>query len=614
MSDLNQKIGDYLILEKLAQGGMAQVFKAKTVDPSGIERLVVIKRILPHISSDPDYVDMLIDEAKIAVHFTHGNIAQIYDLGKVHDDYFIVMEYVDGKTLGQVMRQLRSYQDLIPIDIAVYCLIELCQGLDYMHRKKDPQGRPLEVVHRDISPQNIIISYSGTVKIIDFGVAKASEKLSQTQSGVLKGKFAYMSPEQASGKILDSRSDIFSAGTILWELLTQKRLFKKDKNADTVKAVRKAHVFFPSEIRPEIPKFLDHIVLKALNKRRGGRYPSAITMAEDLRKFLRDYNPDFRALQVVQFLYDYFGPEKDETNLPSEHPELNVQKKEPTKITQPQKETLPEEDILETIIDTKKEFIPRVLKQTWFWVFIVTLGLLGGLGYFIYQHWPKTIYYQPQAKLTMTVIPEDAVVFIEDHLIKKMGSSYELKLPANQGFHLVVLKDDFKPFESAISLIEGENKKLTIQLEKKVPPFGGIEVVTNPSGATVYLNDMEWNNKTPLQMNHLKSETSYRVGVFLENYRFVEREIILKKGETKTLEINLELDYGMLEINSSPEAAHVMIEDQEVGQTPYVNHQIYPQKVFEFKVFLEGYEVMTQSVQLKPGEKKELSFQLKKVK
>lgn len=612
MSDLNQKIGDYLIIEKLAQGGMAQVFKAKTVDPAGIERLVVIKRILPHISSDPDYVDMLIDEAKIAVHFTHGNIAQIYDLGKVNEDYFIVMEYVDGKTLGQVMRQLRSYQEPIPIDIAVYCLIELCQGLDYMHRKKDPLGRPLEVVHRDISPQNIIISYSGTIKIIDFGVAKATEKLSQTQSGVLKGKFAYMSPEQASGKTLDSRSDIFSAGIILWELLTQKRLFKKDKNAETVKAVRKADVSFPSEIRPEIPKFLDHIVLKALNKRRGGRYNSALTMAEDLKRFLRDYNPDFRPLKVVQFLYDYFGPEKDEKDLPPEHPELKVQKKEPSKVIQ--EEIVPEEDVIGTLIETKKEFCPRFLKQTWFWVFMVTLGLLSGLGYFIYQHWPKPVYYQPQAKLTMTVMPEDAVVFIADHLIEKTGNFYELKLPANQGFNLIVLKDDFKPFESEISLIEGEEKKLTIQLEKKIPPFGNIEVMTNPDGATVYLNDMEWNNKTPIQMNHLKSDTSYRIGVFLENYRFVEREIILKKGETKNLDINLELDYGVLEINSSPEGAHVMIEEQEVGQTPYVNQQIYPQKVFEFTLSLEGYESMTQSVQLKAGGKKELTFQLKKIK
>ena len=162
MTEQTQKrLGNYTLLDKIAQGGMAQVYKAKTYDHSGEERLVVIKRILPHISADPEYVEMLIDEAKIAVNFNHGNIAQIYDLGRVDEDYFIVMEYVDGKTFSQIAKRLKQIGKQIPLDILLYCFIELCRGLSYIHNKKSSDGKALRVVHRDVSPQNIILSYTG---------------------------------------------------------------------------------------------------------------------------------------------------------------------------------------------------------------------------------------------------------------------------------------------------------------------------------------------------------------------------------------------------------------------------------------------------------------------
>ncbi len=257
---MDKKLGDYLILDKIAHGGMAEVYKAKTLDPLGIERLVVIKRILPHIASQPEYIEMLVDEAKIAVHFSHGNIAQIYDLGRIGDDYFIVMEFVDGKTLSQVLRAFRDKPTPIPIDIAVYAVLEVCRALDYIHNKADASGAPLGIVHRDISPQNIIISYSGNVKVIDFGVAKSLEKLNQTEAGVLKGKFAYMSPEQARGDFVNHRSDLFSVGILLWELLTQTRLFKRPNNKATVQAVLKYKAPKVTDIRGEVPKSLERIV------------------------------------------------------------------------------------------------------------------------------------------------------------------------------------------------------------------------------------------------------------------------------------------------------------------------------------------------------------------
>jgi len=209
---------------------------------------------------------MLVDEAKIAVKLNHGNIAQIYDLGKAGDDYFIVMEYVDGQNLSRINKKLLRLGKRIPLPILCAITAEVASGLNYMHRKSDESGGSLNIIHRDISPQNIIISYSGTVKIIDFGIAKAAVKVGHTESGILKGKFAYMSPEQARGDKIDPRSDIFSLGVIFHELLTGKRLFKSSDNKETLKNVRRAKVIPPSELNPDLPKAIDEIALKALVK------------------------------------------------------------------------------------------------------------------------------------------------------------------------------------------------------------------------------------------------------------------------------------------------------------------------------------------------------------
>ncbi len=307
--------GHYFILEKIAQGGMAEIFKGLTYDFSGIKKFIVIKRILPHIAANHDFINMLISEAKIAVSLSHGNIAQIYDLGKVGNDYFIVMEYVDGKSLSQILKKCQAKGILLPVEYCLYFIAELCNGLDHMHRKKDERGKDLKIVHRDISPQNVIVSYSGNVKIVDFGVAKAAIKLGETEGdgGVLKGKFAYMSPEQAEGKEIDFRSDLFSAGIVLWELLTAQRLFKKKSNSETVEAVKKMVVLPPSQFRPDISPELDQIVLKSLSKDSAQRYASAHDLSLDLTKhLLRNYS-DFKPSALGDFLQQIFDHDEDVT-------------------------------------------------------------------------------------------------------------------------------------------------------------------------------------------------------------------------------------------------------------------------------------------------------------
>jgi len=214
------KFGKYYLLERINVGGMAEIFKAKSFGEAGFERLVAIKRILPSVAEDHEFITMFVDEAKLAGQLTHPNIAQIFELGKVNETYFIALEYVAGRDLRAVFERVKKRNERVPIPMACYCVMKLCEGLDYAHNKKDAAGRNLDLVHRDVSPQNILLSWDGDVKLIDFGIAKAASKSSRTQAGILKGKFGYMSPEQVRGQKVDRRSDVFAAGIVLYELLT----------------------------------------------------------------------------------------------------------------------------------------------------------------------------------------------------------------------------------------------------------------------------------------------------------------------------------------------------------------------------------------------------------
>jgi tRNA A-37 threonylcarbamoyl transferase component Bud32 len=208
--------GPYKLLSKLAVGGMAEVFRAKRAGVEGFEKVVAVKRILPHLSDNKEFVDMFIDEAKMVAGLTHPNIVQIFDLGKIDKSYYIAMEYVHGRDLRTILRRAKEKGLRLPLDLSVFIVAQVCSSLEFAHRKKDEQARPMMIVHRDVSPQNILISFEGDVKLTDFGIAKAATKATSTDVGALRGKLLYMSPEQAWGKAMDRRSDLFSLGIVFY--------------------------------------------------------------------------------------------------------------------------------------------------------------------------------------------------------------------------------------------------------------------------------------------------------------------------------------------------------------------------------------------------------------
>jgi len=297
-----EEYGNYFLLEKIAVGGMAELFKAQQRGVQGFQKIVAIKRILPHFSDNEDFVTMFIDEAKLAAQLTHPNIVQIFDLGKAGSSYYIAMEYVNGRDLRTMLRKVREYGAPFPEQVAAFVVMKIAAALDYAHRKRGFDDRELKLVHRDISPQNVILSTEGAVKLVDFGIAKAASKASHTVAGALKGKLLYMSPEQATGQPLDNRSDLYSLGLVLFELLTGERCFQADSELGVLEKVRLGRISDLATLNPNVSREMSAIVSRALQKGVDHRYPSARFMERDLREYLQRQGTPITEHDVAEYM------------------------------------------------------------------------------------------------------------------------------------------------------------------------------------------------------------------------------------------------------------------------------------------------------------------------
>lgn len=280
--------GKYKLLERIAVGGMAEVFLAVRPGLEGFEKTLAIKRIRPHLSNEDAFLKMFLFEAKLAAQLTHPNIVQIFDLGRINDSYFIAMEYVSGRDMSRVIPKAERVGIPFPLEYALFIAASVLDGLSYAHAKADELGGPLHIVHRDITPENIMVGWNGNVKILDFGIAKASSQTDQTRAGEIKGKLSYMSPEQGMGKVLDARSDLFTLGVVLYEWVTGYKLFTGENEMAILKSIIDGRIYPPSYFREDVPEPVEHILMKALAKDREERYQAAAEMHLDIQAFLNE--------------------------------------------------------------------------------------------------------------------------------------------------------------------------------------------------------------------------------------------------------------------------------------------------------------------------------------
>jgi serine/threonine protein kinase len=295
---LNSYFGPYYLIKLIAVGGMAEVYLAQAKGTRGLERQLALKVILPDFADDESFVQMLVDEARLTVRLNHANIVQNFDLGKIGNSYYISMEYMDGLDFFKLLTTLTCLNRELPIEAACWIVSQALLGLDYAHTKCDEQGQPLQIIHRDISPQNILLSRHGEVKLVDFGIAKAANLTHRTRTGVIKGKLVYMSPEQAWGEKVDQRTDIFSTGIVLYEALTGGSLYMELNPVKLLETVRKAEIPVPSTRRPIIPPELDALVMKALAPVAANRYQTAREFSQTIMEFLRRYAPTYSAREL----------------------------------------------------------------------------------------------------------------------------------------------------------------------------------------------------------------------------------------------------------------------------------------------------------------------------
>jgi serine/threonine protein kinase len=302
------QFGKYTLYERIGRGGMADVFKGRIQGPAGFERVFVVKRILPHLSDDPTFIRMFVDEAKLSARLNHPNIVQIFELGSVEGEYFISMEYVPGHDLAETMRAMWKKTGAPRVDLVAYVGREICRALGYAHGLTDEHGQPLGMIHRDVSPSNVMLSYEGAVKLLDFGIAKAlNDSAENTKSGTLKGKYAYMAPEQTEGDNVDHRIDIFAAGIVLHEVLTGRRLFKGANDIQTLERVRRCEIRPPSQLNPACPPEMDAILLRALSRDRNDRFATAGEMADALDEIV--HASHFTPQHMSAILRDTFDDE-----------------------------------------------------------------------------------------------------------------------------------------------------------------------------------------------------------------------------------------------------------------------------------------------------------------
>jgi serine/threonine protein kinase len=301
-----------MLIDRLAVGGMAEIFLARQLGLEGFEKLVVLKRIRPELSEKKSFVTMFLNEARLSAQLSHPNIAQIYDLGKFNDSYFIAMEYVFGRDMRRVIPKAESKGIAFPTVYAAKIASQVCEGLYYAHQKSDVYGNPLGIVHRDVTPENLVVSFDGTVKILDFGIAKAATTVEQAKAGEIKGKLSYMSPEQCMGKPLDHRSDIFSLGVVFYEWVTGFKLFTGESDVAVLKAITDGRVYSPSYFRPECPELLEKILMKALEKDPDRRYQSAWEMQYDIDRFLSEAEFTPSNIHLANFLKQVFADEMED--------------------------------------------------------------------------------------------------------------------------------------------------------------------------------------------------------------------------------------------------------------------------------------------------------------
>lgn len=609
-----------MLLEKLATGGMAEVYLAKSTGASGIAKVVALKRILPQFSDNAEYIEWFKEEAKIAVNLNHSNVVSIFDFGVEKGQFFIVMEYVEGRNIRQILNHLKKFNQKFSIEQIVYVIKEAAAGLDHAHRCLDSTtGKPLNITHRDISPQNIMISFEGDIKIVDFGIAKAENKMETTKTGTLKGKYGYMSPEQAEGLNLDSRTDIFSLGIVLWELLANDRLFTSNSELNILKKIRDCQIPSLRKINPSVHPELERICNKALSKDPSIRYQSSSALNRDLSRFLNTQYPEFSTHDFSIFMKTIFSDvildnrkkmvEFSKVNLPSKNPS-------PLKQTQPvtsavdHEERQTDPDISQphqsslSLSEESKAVNLKDLKIKNKLINPQRRGVSENTSAYSDMTFSKISSRNTSNKKAKN---NPDYFFYKENITNLISNIFIFG-----GIVTIIwfgFRDKIKPFLSA------SNKELQGHLNLPTIGKGTISVQSNPPGAQIYINDKDTGKATPAMIDVALNE-KFKLTLKKESYLVYTKEDSISQGAATINATLLQNSLGYLYINvkGSSQNTVISVNGTAIAEKPPIKLYAVPSDI---PVLIKAFDPTLNktdevNLQVKKDEKKYVELNLVK--
>lgn len=481
--------GKYELLDRIAAGGMAEIFRARYAPAPGVTKQVVIKKILPHYAANRGFIAMFTNEARIAMGLSHGNIAQVFDFGSIDGDYFLAMELVDGQPLSRVLKRARTFGiPVLPPPLAAFVAIETLKGLHYAHTRPDEHGHPMHIVHRDVSPQNVLVSYEGQIKVVDFGIAKARNAgVEETAANAVKGKFAYFAPEQARAKELDARTDVFAAGIVLYEMLTGQLPFQ-GRMMDVLSKIVRGQFPRPREVNPKVPAELERIVLKALALEKADRFQTAEAFHQELSRYLASQHPDFTQVEMGLFLQLLFEEELVAESRPVQLPRTFVEKAQSWKQSPPGK---PDADAPTEMVDVgdvagapkfpraptfdrmSSPRRPPVMRAVLLVLAAAAVGF-GGVSLAVRMR---------RGTLDVTSTPAGAAISLDGKDTGKVAPALLGELEGAKTYRVELQKDGFKPWRNDVPLQRGQHLLVEAKLEALPPPV--VEPVPPPKPEVV---------------------------------------------------------------------------------------------------------------------------------
>lgn len=512
------QFGRYRFVDRLAVGGMAEVFVAVAHGDEGFEKPVVIKRLLPQLAAYPRFLQMFLDEARIMLSLQHGNIVQILDMGRMEGLPFLTLEYVDGKDLRTVLGRLQESGQSLPHGLAAHIACEVCRGLDYAHRKTDDDGQPLHIVHRDVNPANIFLSHEGEVKVGDFGLAKARDNLDHSEAGIIKGKLAYLAPEQAEGQAFDHRADIFALGTTLYEIACGRRPFEGPNDVDVVMQIREARVVRPSEVVDGFNRDLEAVILRAMEKDPARRYQTASHMREELTQFLQRIPSPPGDRELAAYLNGLFPERRSKSAVFKLAPLISL---------------------------------PPPM---------ASVSKAGGISEYQQAHaedalLPSWSQLQGRAPAPTPAPPATPVA--------RVSPAAELPAPTaaastrRRALPIVIV---------LLLLLAGAAAALYFALLR--PERASLSLTSAPTGATILLDGVDTGQRTPAHLEGLALDRDHAISLRHADTAEVRRSFRFERGGEHRHHFVLGVEHERLTVTSTPPACDLLVDEELRGQTP----------------------------------------------